>query len=213
MDPYQLMLELRNNRILFQYMEEVSVSYDEDKGWTIHGESTEGDLFIYLTTSGVARFVMPIPVPLEITVDPLLKIISSAQAKLEGLLGVNLESDTLVIEYYIHASLEDEEALDAALIKFTQERKEIKHALKELAANIRQMIKSMGGMEAMMSMMGQGRISNPSNAGFNDVPPPPPKSEDIWSTMADIEKNIDDEPLPGVESLDEDEASDEDKEV
>jgi len=199
------MLELRQNRILFQYMEEVSVNYDDDTGWTIQGNSTEGGMFIYETTAGLARFVMPIPVPKEISIDPLLKIVSSAQAKVEGLLGVNLESETLVIEYYIHANLEDEKGLDAALIKFTQERKEIKNALEILVLNIREMVK---GMNGMMAMMNGDMTSNNRNAPSHMSS----ESEDVWSTMADIEKNLDDTPDKDVDSIEEEE-DDADNEV
>lgn len=178
MNPYELMLALRNNKILFQYLEYSAVIFDDKKGWTIHGESQEGELYIYPTTANVLRIVFPIPVPPEIPPEAMAKIVISAQERIEGILGVTKQS----LEYYTHVSLDDEEGMDAALIRFCHERKDIKDGLKEISASIKEM---MEGMNSMMSMMKTG------GAAPKGEEVPQTNSEDIWSTMADIEKNLD----------------------
>jgi len=186
MDPYQLMLSLRENKILFQYMENSSVHYDEDKGYLVKGVSDEGTMYAYEISSGVQRLILPIAVPPEIPTEALLKIITTAQSSLEGILGVVNEGEGTFIEYYIHA-IPQSEGFDSALIKFTQERREIKKGFKGIVASIKEMMANMQDM--MDGRMPDGRVSS-------EGPLEEPTTEDIWSTMADIEKNIDDEPLP-----------------
>lgn len=195
MNPYQLMIELRNNRILFQYLEEVSISFKEDEqDWTIKGKSSEGTAYIQNTSSDVLRVILPIPVPKEIPTEAVYKIVMSTQSKFEGILGVVDEGDDTFIEYYIHGLLD--EGLDAALIKFTQERRELKKGFATLLEDIKDM---MAGMQAMMGGMMGGRVPASAPKSPDYGVPPKSESEDIWSTMADIEKNISDEPLPGVD--------------
>lgn len=189
MDPYQLMIELRNNRILFQYLEEVSVCYKEELDWTIKGESSEGTTYIYNTSAEVLRIVIPIRVPSEIPAEAVYKIVSSTQSKFEGILGVVSEGGETFIEYYIHGLLD--QGLDAALIKFTQERRELNKGFEGLLQDIKEM---MAGMQAMMGgMMGMtGKVPSNQPNGLS-APRPTAEAEDIWSTMADIEKNIDED--------------------
>jgi len=179
MNPYDLMLELRQNRILFQYMEHNSVCCD-DKGWVINGESEEGQLFIYNTTSNLLRFVMPIPVPKEIPPEALGKIVAGIQERIEGLLVINYE--TVSIEYFIHATPYDAEGLDASLIKFCQERGDIKKGLNSVAESVKQIMKSMNLEQVLKGPYPSSGSSNKASA---------PNSS-LWDTMSDLEKNAED---------------------
>jgi len=125
-NPYEYMLSIRNNKILFQYLEFCNVKFLEDKGWLIEGETSYGFSQIYPLSNHLIRIVLPIEVPLFISPDFLINIIMSVQPGLEGILSLSsLNPDDLYLEYSMHVVSECNTSLTSALMKFLQEKQAI----------------------------------------------------------------------------------------
>lgn len=175
-DPYKLMLHLRDNKILFKYLEDVCIIHDDDNGWSIKGNSNEGSMYVYNTASGILRFVIPIPVPKEIPMEAIYRVTLSAQSSLDGILGILTEKEDTYIEYYIHSNVYDG-GLDNALIRFLQERKELLAAFEDIKNSIKNIMSSMNLVGMPIEKVIDRKSKESTNTG-----------ENLWNTMNEIDK-------------------------
>ena len=188
-NPYKYMLEIRNNRILFQYLDNAAVHFSDTTGWTIHGYSDEGETEIYEIAGGLIRFTLPIKVPDFITKDILHKILDGLNTSMEGITTIAEEGGELFIEYHLHAIVDlDNKVLDKALMKFLEERKEIKQGFSSLKEDYEKM------KDAFILNTIQNKAAPPPNPSG-----PPNTTEDmdsmdsLWNEMENIDKQLYDE--------------------
>lgn len=189
-NPYKYMLEIRNNRILFQYLASSAVHFSDVTGWSIQGYSDHGRAEIYELSGGVVRFTLPIEVPEFITVEVLNKILDGLNGSIEGVLTVYEDEYDLFIEYHLHTLFGNEESLDKALLKFIEEREEIKKGFKSLEEDYKKMKGAI-----MSTMESMGNIMNDSSGGGNSSigEPPIDSMDSLWNDMDNIDKQSDDE--------------------
>lgn len=174
-NPYDYMLWLRNNKLMFQYMDICNVTLTNDHGWTIEGESAFGYMNCYMTTGNLIRIIMPIKLPGFLPLEYCNKLIVELQDELEGVVALNYNPDVsnystdvvdspYYIEYYFSVLAYDEEMFNACLIKFFQERTKVYEIFKELKTQFNIM------KESVMNKEG----------GDN---------KDIWSFMQNLENS------------------------
>lgn len=176
MNPYDLLLKLRDNRILFSYME-TSAVYIEDDAWTITGDSADGELRITLTESNTLRFAIPVSFPSTVPVNVLESLLSKLEQDFDGILKGEIDSTfgDLVLYYYIHIGLSDLDTyLDASLIRFKQDKRAMQSNFAELSRTMKKFNQAFSG-----SSMGS---SNP-NSSFK------PK-DSIWDSISDLDKEM-----------------------
>lgn len=189
-NPYDFMLKLRDNKVLFQYLENAAVAFDDEKGWVINGESFLGHTEIYVTDGDCLRLVLPILVPTFMQMDVLQRILLSLQKTTEGVLSICSDDEEMYLEYYIHVPIENNvSSLDKALLKFLKERADINQGFNELEKEFEKMKAFMATMQDSKDMMKDG-IVNPNN----------PKESSLWDDMENIDK----------ESFEDDDSSEED---
>lgn len=188
-NPYDYMLQLRNNRVLFQYLEVSAVNYTDELGWSITGHTKEGTTEIYETSSGVLRFTLPIPIPQFIKLETLQKIIEGLQPNIEGIVTAAEEEGILFIEYHLHSTT-DNDSLDKGLLKFLQERSEINKGFLELEQEYLRMEKAMNSMsEGLSSMMNPRKPTS----GRSQSQPGEPDLSSLWSEMEEIDSRKDED--------------------
>ena len=138
MNPYELLLDLKNNRILFSYME-TSAIYLEGTDWVIIGDSGVGELRISVTASNTLRVAIPIMFPKNIPLAVLESILTKIEPELDGLLKG--EEDTtfggVSLFYYIHVGFSNyDKDLDTALIRFLQDKRTLETSLRDISKTI-----------------------------------------------------------------------------
>jgi len=193
-NPYEFMLEVRNNRILFQYLETAAVYFTDDNGWSIQGDSDLGKTEIYQLTGGeVIRITLPIPVPHFITIDILHKIVDGLNTSIEGVCTV-AEEEALFIEYHLHVTRFGE--LDTPLLKFLTERNDINKGFSSLEEDYLRMKDQVSStMEelgrAMNGLTSNQPTENPGNINVttDDIS----NMDSLWSDMENIDKKSEDE--------------------
>lgn len=196
-NPYEYMLHIRNNRVLFQYLEVSAVNFDEEHGWTITGQTKEGKTEIYEISSGVLRFTLPISVPSFVNMDMIHKILEGLQGTVEGLITAAEDEDGIFIEYHLHSTTDDE-SLDKALLKFVQERAEINKGFDSLAEEYKRMERAMGSIsEGIAAMMNKPQAPNSST---DKIPSNEDDLSSLWNDMKDIDTKDDDEGLDDIGS-------------
>lgn len=194
-NPYDYMLEIRNNRILFQYLETAAVYFSDDTGWSIQGDSDLGKTEIYQLAGGeVIRITLPIPVPQFVTIDILHKIVDGLNTSIEGVCTVAEEDNALFIEYHLHVIVDGD--LDAPLLKFVAERNDINKGFNSLEEDYLKMKDQMSTMmeglgQAMSGLMSKEPPQNPGDV--NVTTDDTPNMDSLWSDMENIDKRLDDE--------------------
>ena len=195
MDPYALMLELKENKILYRYLETSSVTTNPEIDWEIVGTTDSGITKIYSTSGSVLRFVMPIALP-DLPFGPLQKIINSIMNNIEGLVALEEDNGEFYIEYYFHVPMNDKRALDAALLTFVDEKRKIDEGFKDIVEDIAKTAEAMKAnpIMEMLNNMGAQVVSPPPGADpltgqRKPSGEPDTSSSSLWSTMEDIEKN------------------------
>jgi len=187
-NPYDYMLEVRNNRILFQYLETAAVYFSDDTGWSIQGDSDLGKTEIYQLAGGeVIRITLPIPVPQFVTIDILHKIVDGLNTSIEGVCTVAEEDNALFIEYHLHVIVDGD--LDVPLLKFIAERNDINKGFNSLEDDYLK-------MKDQMSTMMEGLMSKqpPQNPGdVNVTTGDTPNMDSLWSDMENIDKRLEDD--------------------
>lgn len=171
-DPYKLLLELRDNKILFSYMDTVAV-YVEDDQWFIIGDSDEGELKINLTGSNVLRLGIPVSVPSELPPAVLEDVLTKMEPEFDGLLKAELDVTfkEYIIYYYIHVGLSDlDEDLSTALIRFKQDKRNIDKALNSV-------LKTLNKVKFDLS---QSLTKEPNSSSSNN----------IWDDMNKLDKEF-----------------------
>lgn len=145
MDPYNLLLELRENKILYSYMNTVAVYVDEDDSWIIIGDSNDGELRINQTNTDVLRVALPIEIPSPLPDAVVNEILVKLQEDLDALLKieVDIQFGHSVLYYYIHITLPNKRGLDKALIQFAQDRRSIKNVFSDLIRSVASLKNSM----------------------------------------------------------------------
>lgn len=183
-NPYDYMLFLRENRILFQYLEYCSVQYNDTKGWVIQGESKEGILEIYELSNNLIRFSIPIKVPKFINLAILSEIILGLQPTIEGLVTIDMDenSSELYLVYSLHVNPENSKSLDTCLIKFKQEEKEILEGFFTLEQDFNKMTNQL-----------KSKQSIPGVPNFTGRAPDEENLDSLWDEMDLIDKSFDEE--------------------
>lgn len=169
-DPYQLLLELRENKILFSYMDTVAV-YVEDDQWFIIGDSNDGELKISLTASKVLRVGLPIPLPKVIPPAVLEDVLTKIEPEFDGLLKAELDPEfgDYVLYYYIHVGLDNlSEDLNTSLIRYKQDKRSIDKSFSDIIKTV-------------------NKFKSNFTEALNKTSSPKPKSN-IWDDMDKIDK-------------------------
>jgi hypothetical protein len=136
-NPYDYMLKLRNNKVLFSYMTECFVRGFQDDGitdleWMITGKSDEGELCISPVVNNLFRISLPILAPSFLSVPMIADILLGLQPTIEGLITFSHKKGLVYFEYNFHINPNDDLSLDTALLLFLKERSEIKEGFKFL---------------------------------------------------------------------------------
>ena len=180
MNPYDLLLKLRDNRILFSYME-TSAVYIEDDTWTITGDSAEGELRITLTESNTLRFAIPVSFPSTVPVNVLESLLSKLEQDFDGILKGELDPTfgDLVLYYYIHIGLSDLDTyLDPSLIRFKQDKRAMQSNFAELSLTMKKF---------------SDAFYKP-NSKFNKNSSEPKSNKDnIWDRISELDKKLSEE--------------------
>lgn len=130
-NPYDYMLELRNNKILFSYMAECFVMGFQDDGiteieWSINSKSSEGEMIVSPLVNNLFRLSLPIPCPNFMSVPMIGDILLGLQPTIEGLITISYKKSLIYFDYNITFDPFNKESLDKALLLFLKERGEIK---------------------------------------------------------------------------------------
>lgn len=183
-NPYEFMLQLRNNKVLFQYLENAAVIFDSDKEWVINGESIFGHTEVYRTKGECLRIVLPIAVPSFMQPDVLQHIVNSLQGNLNGIISPVIDEEKMYIEYYIHVPLVNfKAALDRILIEFLKDRADITKGFEDLEKEFNKMKSFMETMKDSKEMTDDSSFGKSSEGGSS-----------FWDDVEDIDKkNIDDD--------------------
>ena len=170
LDPYQYMLLLRENKILYSYLERAGVTYNEERGWAIYGESSLGSTDIFYLNSGVIRMILPIQIP-SIPPEVLTKLLMSMQNDIEGILNLAIDSNTNspYLEYFIHIMPGDAEGLDRSLLLFLTEKKQIEVGFATIIDQFKNMKGFAEGVSQMMNNRHEGEIKNSNDSIWNVV--------------------------------------------
>ena len=179
MEPYKLLLKLRDNKILFSYMETVAV-YVEDDTWTIIGDSDDGELRVSLTESNVLRVALPIAIPSKLPLQVLEDVLTKMEPDFDGLLKAELDPqfDNFVLYYYIHVAVVDyEKDLDRALIRFQQDKRNIIKVFSDLTRSINNFKGNF--------------IDGMKKLGLESPPESKPKGSSLWDEINEIDKKFD----------------------
>ena len=190
-NPYNYLLEIRENKVLFEYFRIGAVTFDDMKGWTITGESRHGHSEIYQLASNVLRLIISIPVPSIIPQHMLEHIIVKLQPTIEGLVGIDTSTGKPVLQYYIHYSYKDTKGLDATLIQFLSERDEIEDGFIEVERTVKEAQSSSGTLQDMIAQKLKER-----GIDVNGGPPSEedePTSSSLWESMEEIDSKEDEE--------------------
>jgi hypothetical protein len=184
------MLEIRNNRVLFQYLEVCSVNYSDEHGWSITGHTKEGRTEIYETAGGVLRFTLPIPVPQFVTISILQRILEGLQGNIEGLLTAAEEDGAIFIEYHLHST---NESLDKGLLKFVEERAEINKGFQELQQEYLKIQRTMGSIsQSIASSLNKSKSDPLNNNSKEGLQLNEPDLSGLWKDMESIDSKNDD---------------------
>lgn len=188
-NPYDYMLILRTNRILFQYLEYCSVHFSDNKGWIIQGESKEGLLEVYELVNSLIRVSIPIKVPNFINVAILSEILLGLQPTIEGLITIDKldESEDLYLIYSIHFDSKEEQSLDQCLIKFKQEEKQILEGFDLLKKDFEKMTLQLASKNQSLK---QGVPGVPN---FTGRAPDEDNLDSLWDEIDIIDKSFDEE--------------------
>ena len=168
MTPYELMVELRNKKVLYEYLCDSAVRLDEDDEWIILGNCDKGPSKVKELSTGILRIVLPIRLKAFLPPSALEKFINSIHSSVEGLLEVEYEEDAAYIFYHIHTTME---GLDEGLLTFVRDRKILNQGVVEISRSI----------SDLMSKMGGGRV--PSG------PPESSGGESLWNTLEELDKD------------------------
>lgn len=170
MNPYELLLELRENKILFSYME-TSAVYVEDNDWSIIGDGASGELRINITCSNTLRLGIPLAIPTGLPLNILDSALSKLEFGLDGLLKGETDSTFggLTLYYYIHVGMHQyKEDLNKALLRFLQDKRLIDKTLSDISKTINSFKKSA-----------------PANLNSNTSP-----DSTIWDDIDKLDKNF-----------------------
>lgn len=173
MNPYQLLLLIRENRLLFKYFEVGSVVIKEDESWNILGVGEVGESSLRELSSGVLQFKLPISLPETLPISALVNMISILnEDDLEGMCSIEQAGPEPFLFYFLHVTVDN---LDEGLQTFYKEKLVID--------------KNINSIMNMLSKMTSSLMPPKSSMG------PSSKSESVWDTLKDIEDKdpLDDE--------------------
>lgn len=179
-NPYDYMLELKNNKILFSYMTECFITkcLDDDDinspEWTIGSKSSEGEMTIYPLINDLFRLSLPIPCPHFLSPPMTADILIGLQPTIQGLITFNYEKSLMSFDYNLTYDPLNKQSLDKALLLFLRERGEIKNGFKYLIEDFNKHNKS---------------INNPNNLPNSSVEQ---NLSSLWDVMEDIDNLEDD---------------------
>lgn len=181
------MLEIRENKILFQYLENVSIYFSDDAGWSIQGESILGRTEIYLLSNEIIRITLPIMVPKFINLEILHKIVDNLNTSLEGVCTVSEEEGNLFIEYHIH-TINTKESLDKGLLKFAIEKADILKGFSFLQ-------KDFNNMKNQIKNHAMSILNNKEQdiVGSTDTNSQEVNMSNLWNEMDNIDKKQDED--------------------
>lgn len=199
--PYELLIELRENKILYQYFATGAVIIKEDNSWVITGESDQGEARVIQLSSGVLRITLPLYVDPKLPLEALEKVILGMQETMEGILMMEFTDDSVQGIYGIHTTLE---GLDLGLRKFIEESREFKATVKNIIKNITAIKENMA-----KSFKDQMEAAGLKSDGV------PPKMKDleentsVWNAIKEIDSSVTkEEPPIEPEELDEEDLAD-----
>jgi hypothetical protein len=186
-NPYEYMLSLRENKILFPYLEQCFVHFTDQEGWTIVGESIFGRCKIYMLSNDLIRIVLPIDLPKNYPVHNLAFLLLGIQSYSEGLITLednegNLLKPNMYLGYNLHcvvASKEEDTLLDKALITFAVEKKQIQQSFELMASK--------------MEKVGADPIENNDNLDSNEELELNGNMDSLWEVMKEIDSLIDED--------------------
>lgn len=169
------MLSLRDNKILFSYMNECSVMGFQDDSiieldWVISCKSSEGELLISPLVNDLFRLSIPILAPAFISPPMIGDILLGLQPTIEGLISFSYKEGKLYFDYNICFDPYNKQSLDKSLLLFLKEKAEIKEGFNYLIQDYNRLQK-----------LSHQNSNEPSEESLNS----------LWDVMKDID-NIDD---------------------
>ena len=176
MTPYELMVRLREKKVLYEYLCDSAVRLDENEDWIILGQSDKGPTKVKELNTEVLRLALPIKLKAFLPPSALEQFLQSIHSSVEGLLEVEYDEDSAFIIYYMHTTLD---GLDEGLTTFVKDRKIISQGVVEISRSIKDMMEKMGG----------GRMPSPGG----DNRPEGEPSTSLWSVLEEIDKTPEDD--------------------
>ena len=175
-NPYELLIYLREKKILFKYLETSGVYLEANNEWVITGETEEGFTSINLLSTDILRISLPIIVEEPIPNSALEKLLFSLQENIEGILLINLDSTNKpIIQYLIHTTID---GLDMGLLKFIQDKKNIFNSIEN----------SFNALSRMSNSIKQEDNLNPINSVNKDG-----HNSSVWNVIENIDKQSDED--------------------
>jgi hypothetical protein len=172
--PYDHMMALKNNKVLFSYMEtDCSIKVFEDPNdWVIVGKSKEGELNIMPLVNNLFRISIPIEAPLFVQPPMLGDILIGLQPTIEGLITITRSKGLTYFNYNFDFDPYNIETLDSGLTLFLRERLEIKEGFDYLIEDFNRL----QSMQAPADQKVQGEDLN-----------------SLWNVMGEIDDMLDSE--------------------
>lgn len=174
MTPYELLIELRENKILYEYLSDAAVRLDVNDDWFILGNCDKGTTKIVELSTKVLRITLPIPMKVFIPPAALHKLLESFAESVEGLLEVELE-ETPVLMYQLHTTFE---GLNDGLLNFVRDRKLINRDVQQLSKTLSE----------MMQQMNVKMENVPDSSSATEE-----SGENLWSVLEEIDQRPDEE--------------------
>ena len=183
MNPYELLVELRENKVLYQFFETGAVILKDNGDWMLSGESDTGEARVHELATGVLRISLPLYVDKELPLPALEKIILSMQENMEGILMVEFVEGFPQGSYVIHTTLE---GLDEGLRKFVEESRDFKSTIKNVLKTVEEMKASMADeiKDKLMGSMKQGGVSPKHLGPKRDLE----ENTSVWNAVGEVDK-------------------------
>lgn len=135
---YELLLILRENKVLFNYLDQASIEIDEGKDFRIIAKGREGYTYINLLSNSILRISLPLLIIKETSSDLVWTLIENHKTDIEGLIHISCDEEGReCLYYYLHTDMYTTSNLNKALHKFVTERNIVVNTINKLVESIK----------------------------------------------------------------------------
>lgn len=137
--PYELAIELKNNRILYKYMEEIDIKLrgEFELEWEVSCYSDYGVFSLKNTESGCYKFSLPLEIKNDLPILALNDILNEISKNIEGIILPYITPSNKFYFLYNFAIPKDLTYLSSGLLRFKADEKYIYEQLEILEKSIK----------------------------------------------------------------------------